>query len=213
MTNTITETLTNAMTTHQVTLVGIESHRGFGTNMALHAYAKANDFGFFDIRCNALSPYEIRSGVQEMIGVLDNQKTTIIVLDLDGTHKNFSFRDMITGFAEKAEQKIAILILANQNKDSIFKQAQEIADEHGFGYIESAAMETAEVFAVWLRNTNKSKTHLKIADFIEENGLCEVTPSEWQVFAAAYDIGFAYMAKQYLKNEETYSRFVKYIRQ
>ena len=202
----LTDTLLTALVSEdKIAIVSVVSEPGVGTTATINAFAKNEDIDFIDIRCEQLDPTDLLNGYSPVRHLLKTNEPVLVLVDEVGSFTFDRAQKIINQVHEEARGKVVIVL--------VLQKATNVIKTHGITLFESEPMDVQSSFVEFLRETNKTKTHLLVAEFVEENGLSDVSPMNWQTFALAYDMNLKTAAFYGLGNETVGEQFEAWISQ
>lgn len=217
MTKKLIDTLHAALVNEdKVAIVSVMAEPGVGACHLIKEFAKSEDIFLIDIRTACLAPYDFMKVVDEDETVTDagyppirhhlmSDEPVIILIDEVSDHTSDMAERLITQIHEQARSKVLVVLAGLTISGELPDQLKQ-----KYPIIEAEPIDGAEFFIEFLREQKKSDVHLKVADFVEENGLSGATPHQWQLFAISKKMGFEEIAVSGLGNIELAKRFIEW---
>lgn len=206
----LSETLLAALVNQdKIAIVSVVADPGVGTTAAINAFAKSEDIDFIDIRSNQLDATDFLNGYAPVRHFLKTSEPVLILVDEVNQFTFDRAQKIINQVHEEARGKVVIVLVSTRDDvdGGQFSSLDRIADMHGDTLLKSDPIDMQSAFVEFLRETKKSDTHVKVADFIEEHGLSGATPAQWQAFAISYDMRLFKVASMSLNDEDLAKRF------
>lgn len=193
----------------KIAIVSVVTEPGVGTTTAINAFAKGEDIDFIDIRSNQLDATELLNGYAPVRHLLMTSEPVLILVDEVNQFTFDHAQKIINQVHEEARGKVVIVLVSKRVDDDNgqFPGIAKIAETHGNTLIQCDPLDMQSAFVEFLRETKKSGTHQKVADFIEEHGLGGATPAQWEAFAISYDMKLFTVASMSLNDENLAKRF------
>lgn len=195
-----------------ISLISVTTDPGCGVSHSVKEFTNTEELDFIDIRCAQLDESELVNGLPAVRHVLMSEKPVVILLDEVGPYTFYKAQKIITQIHEQAAGKVLVVLvgLRKDSEDRVCDPLPEYIQKHGFSTVQIGPFEITESFIEFLRKQKKSDTHLKVADFIEKNGLSGATPQQWQLFAITQEMKLDHAAACGLGDMELAQRFVEW---
>lgn len=214
MTKKLTNTLLAALVNEdKVAIVSVKAEPGVGACHCIKEFAENKDLSLIDIRTTCLAPYDFMEVVNEdetvtNIGYqpirhhLMSDEPVVVLIDEVSNHTADMVQRLITQINEQARAKVLVVLAGLTISGELPNQLKQ-----NFPITQAEPINGAEFFVEFLREQKKSDVHLKVADFVEENGLSGANPHQWQLFALSKNMGFEEVAVSGLGNMDLAKRF------
>jgi hypothetical protein len=217
MTKNLTDTLSSALLDEeQVSITSITTAPGAGVSHGIKEFAEDNNLPLIDIRTAALEPIDFLGVVDTDYPVtdggllavqkhLERDNPSMILIDEVSDHTFGRVQKIITQIIEQARAKVLIVLVGLTSSGDLPDELKQ-----KFTITEAEPIDATETFVEFLREQKKSGVHLKVADFVEENGLSGANPHQWQLFALTQDMGLEHAAACGLGDVDLAKRFVEW---
>lgn len=136
---------------------------------------------------------------------LMSDEPVVILIDEVSDHTSDMVQRLITQIHEQARSKVLVVLVGLRSEGELPEALKQ-----KFPIIEAEPIDGAEFFVEFLREQKKSDVHLKVADFVEENGLSGANPHQWQLFALTQNMGLEHAAACGLGDIDLAKRFVEW---
>ena len=200
----------------KVAIVSVKTDPGVGACHLIKEFAKNEDLSLIDIRTACLAPYDFMEVVNEdetitNVGYppirhhLMSDEPVVILIDEVSDHTSDMAQRLITQIHEQARSKVLVVLVGLRSEGGLPEALKQ-----NFPITEAEPIDGAEFFVEFLREQKKSDVHLKVADFVEENGLSGASPHQWQLFALTQNMGLEHAAACGLGDTDLAKRFVEW---
>lgn len=221
----LTDTLLAALVNEdRVSIVSVTTEPGLGVCHTIKEFAKNEDLSFIEIRTAALDALDfVKAFTNDENGAdlgyspvrhhLMSDEPVVILIDEVAPYTFDKVQRLINQIGIQARAKVLVALVglrtdAEQMSDRI---PEGLATALKHPVIETGPFDLTHSFVEFLREQKKTDAHLKVADFIEENGLSGASPQQWQAFAISYDMKLFKVAEMSLGNEALFERFQVYV--
>ena len=217
MSKKLTDTLLAALVNEdKVAIVSVKADPGLGTCHLIKEFAKSEDLSLIDIRTPALDGLDFVKIVNEDETVTDvgyppvrhhlmSDEPVVILIDEVADYTYDKVQRLITQIFEQAQSKVLVVLVGLKSDGELPEGLKQ-----KFTITEAEPIDATETFVEFLREQKKSDVHLKVADFVEENGLSGANPHQWQLFALTRDMGLATAAACGLGDADLAKRFIEW---
>ena len=217
MANKLANTLHAALVNEdKVAIVSVKAEPGVSACHCIKEFAKSEDLFIIDIRTHALDALDFVKIVNNDETVTDlgyrplrhhliSDEPVVVLIDEVSDHTADKAQRLITQIKEQARAKVLVVLAGLTISGELPGQLKQ-----NFPIIEAEPLDGADLFAEFLREKKESEVHLKVADFIEENGLSGATPHQWQLFAISKKLGFEEVAVSGLGSVGLAKRFFEW---
>ena len=217
MTKKLTDTLLAALVNEdKVAIVSVKTNPGLGTCHLIKEFAKSEDLSLIDIRTPVLDGLDFVKIVNEDETITDlgyppvrdhlmSDEPVVVLIDEVADYTFDKVQRLITQIFDQAQGKVLVVLVGLMSGGDLPDELKQ-----KFPITEAEPIDGAEFFVEYLREQKKSDVHLKVADFVEENGLSGANPHQWQLFALTQDMGLEHAAACGLGDLDLARRFVEW---
>jgi len=217
MTKQLTDTLLAALVNEdKVAIVSLEAGPGLGANHLIKEFAKSEDLPFIDIRTPLLDDFDFKKNIGEDNTLTDlgftpirdhlmSDAPVVVLIDEVADYTLHNAQRLITQILDQAQGKVLVVLVSLTSEGGLPEELKQ-----KYSITEAEPLDEAEIFVEYLREQKESDEHLKVADFIEENGLSGANPRQWQLFATSRNAGLDHAAACGLGDMDLATRFVEW---